>query len=197
MASEVDIVNLALTHFGQRANVSSIDPPEASAEAIHGARFYPIARDELLEEGTWTFATRRLQLTEMTNDREDWAYKYALPNLCIKPRIMLPDGYGDDLVEGVPFQLEGSALYTDAEDAHLVYTFRQTDPTKFTPLFVTALSWRLASYLSGPITKDPTGRIQKALYDRSLVELGKAESSNANASPNRRQDYRPLAQRVR
>ena len=33
MVSKTDICNLALSHFGQAADISSIDPPDGSAEA--------------------------------------------------------------------------------------------------------------------------------------------------------------------
>ena len=49
MASEVDICNLALGHLGDNATVASLNPPEGSVQAQHCARFYPIARDALLE----------------------------------------------------------------------------------------------------------------------------------------------------
>lgn len=196
MASEVDIANLALAHFGQDASIDSIDPVDGSAEAEHAARFFPIARDELLEAHVWSFATRRETLAPLTNDRDDWGYRYALPTGCIKPRIVLPEGYGSTEDDGVSFEAEGDSIYTDEETATLVYTFRQTDTTKFTALFITALSWRLASYLSGPIVKDPSGRVQAALYKRSEVELGKASTSNANAT-RKRAVHTSTAQRVR
>ena len=59
MSSEVAICNLALAHLGDSATVASIDPPEGSAQSEHCARFYPIARDALLEMHAWKFATRR------------------------------------------------------------------------------------------------------------------------------------------
>ena len=66
MASEVDICNLALGHLGDNATVSSISPPEGSAQAEHCARFYPLARDALLEMGYWNFAMRRVALAQLT-----------------------------------------------------------------------------------------------------------------------------------
>ena len=42
MASEIDIVNLALSRLGDDATVASLYPPEGSAQAEHGARFYPV-----------------------------------------------------------------------------------------------------------------------------------------------------------
>ena len=185
MASEIDICNLALSHFGQSASVSSINPPDGSAEAEHCQRFYPIARDELLEHHAWTFASKRATLAEVTNDRTDFAYKYALPADCLKPRRVLPAGYAEDEMNGAVFEWEDTSLYTNEASATLVYTFKFTNTARMSPKFVSALAWRLASYISGPITKDATGRIQGNLFQRSVVELGHAMTSNANADRNR------------
>jgi hypothetical protein len=196
VSSAVDISNLALSHFGQDASIDALDPPDGSAEAEHAAAFFPIARDELLEQYVWTFATFRATLAALTNDREDWLYRYALPTNCIKPRIVLPDGYDDSDQDGVPFEREGDSLYTDAEDATLVFTKRITDTTKFTPLFVTTLTWRLGSYLAGPVTKDTTGQIQARLYRRSEMEAAKGAVSNAGSTRNR-VSHTPTARRAR
>lgn len=182
MASSVDIANLALSHFGQAANLSSIAAPYSSAESEHAGRFYPIALAECLEAHSWTWAAKRAALAELVNDREDWAYRYALPADCLKPRRLLPDGYVDTENDGSPYEWEGSSIYCDEALATLVYTFSVTDTTKFSPMFTKALSFRLASYMSGPVLKDPSGRAQAALYARSEKELGLAAASNANAS---------------
>ena len=65
MATETDISNLALSHFGQDASIDSIDPPDGSVEAEHAQRFLPIARDEILEAFPWSFAKRRATLAEL------------------------------------------------------------------------------------------------------------------------------------
>ena len=59
MATEIDICNLALAHLGDDATIASIKPPEGSAQAEHAARYYPIARNSLLESHTWNFAAKR------------------------------------------------------------------------------------------------------------------------------------------
>jgi hypothetical protein len=91
--SEVSICNLALSHLGDTSDVTSISPPENSVQAQLCAQFYPIARDALLEMGSWGFATRRVKLALLaTNpaalgaldasgapDASTWAYCYAQP----------------------------------------------------------------------------------------------------------------------
>jgi hypothetical protein len=185
MASKVDICNLALSHFGQDANISSIDPSDGSVEADACARFYPIALAELLECHDWTFARKRATLAEVTNDRDDFAYKYAVPSDLAMPRRLLPDGYSDDQNDGADYQREGSFIYTDEVDATLIYTYRLTDTTKFSGLFTTALSMKLAAYVVGPITKDPTGRTQALMSDRADRKLGEAKVADANSERKR------------
>ena len=80
MSSVVDLCNLALSRLGDSATVASIDPPEGSSQAEHCSRFYPIARDSLLEMHDWKFATRRAPLSELTVDSFNWAHAYAEPN---------------------------------------------------------------------------------------------------------------------
>jgi hypothetical protein len=195
MASDVDICNLALSHFGQDANVTSIQTPDGP-DAEHCKRFYPIARDEMLEEFDWSFARKRATLAAVTNDREDWAYKYAIPSDCLKERRALPEGYADNLADGIDCEKEGDFLYTNEDVTTLVYTKRLTDTTKFSPLFVSALSWRLASYLVGPITKDVSGGSQIRLRQTSEALRLRAATSDtlrAQVEPT----YTNTAQRAR
>lgn len=196
MASEVDVCNLALSHIGQASDISSISPSDGSADADHCARFYPIARNELLEEFDWTFARKRGTLAELTNDREDFAYRYARPADCLKERRLLPDGYGDDQNDILNWQREGDSVYTDDELSVLVYTRLLTDPTKFSPLFVIALSWRVASYIAGPILKDPTGQTAIRLRNVSDAMAGRAKESDANLD-RKRATHTSTAERAR
>ena len=73
MASPVQICNMALSHIGSEARVSSISPPDGSVEAGHCATFYDVARTEMLEPGNWAFALKRAALAQVTNPRPVWA----------------------------------------------------------------------------------------------------------------------------
>lgn len=199
MASEVDIANLALANLGDNATVASLDPPEGSAQAEHCARFYPIARDALLEAHSWNFATKRKQLAELTSDWTSWDYCYAVPSDMLVALAVIPPEPTDDYSEGTPsqettvgqyvtqpFALESlddgtSVIYTDQEDAVLRYTARITDPTKFSPLFTSALTWSLASMLAGPIIKGDAGAAEaKRCLQMMNLYLGQARTSDAN-----------------
>lgn len=190
----VRISNLALSHIGQGAHIS--DPSELSAEAAHCRQFYPIALRELLEAHDWTFARAQTTLAQLTSDRPDFAYKYALPADCVMPRRLLPEGYADSVHDGLEFVREGSYLYANAANVTLVYTRNITDPTTFSAEFATSLSFLLASYIAGPITKDPTGRTQERLRQAAISSFGTGAATNSN-SDRQRAAHRPTARRAR
>ena len=189
MSSEVEICNLALSHLGDNATVASLDPPEGSAQAEHCARFYPMARDSLLEIFTFNFETRRARLARLGSPWKQWAYAYAKPADCLRVLsvesengVHLSDLWtssqdylielNDDLVE---------VIYTNQPDAVLKYGARITDPILFSPLFVMTLSHHLASMMAGPIIKGDVGQAEAKRQSAMVqVYLSKASLSDAN-----------------
>jgi hypothetical protein len=101
MPGIVDIANAALAHLGDEANVQSIMPPDGSVQAVHCARFLPIARDSLLEMHDWNFATRRIVLSELVNDSNQWLYAYAAPTKMICARKVMDENATDDWSMGL------------------------------------------------------------------------------------------------
>lgn len=188
-ASEVDISNLALAHVADEAAVADISPSDGTIQGDHCERFYPIALQVCLEEFQPHFARRRTALTSIDNPLESWAYAYRLPATCLLPLRVLPPDSTDE-TQKQPFIVEADdtgelVLYTDMQDAVLKYLFLANDTSKYTGLFISALSWLLASYVAGPLTKNP--KVVAACYARYLVELGKGAASSANASQNNSQ----------
>jgi hypothetical protein len=201
VASSVDICNLALAHLGDDATVSSINPPEGSAQAEHCARFYPIARDTALEAHSWNFATKRATLALVTGAApEGWEYAYALPADCLSSSSVMNvwmEGASDN-TPGEQFVVEtttsnGTLIYTNAESAVVRYTARIIDTTKFSPMFVNAVSWLLSSYLAGPVVKGDAGmKIGEGMFKMYLNEVAKAAASDANSrkyEPQHRPDW--------
>ncbi len=182
MASDVDICNLALAQLGDAAAVQSINPPDLSAQAAHCSRFYPIARDALLEMHTWGFATQRVQLAQVNNPFSTWQYAYAAPSDAINYLAVLDSAALDDYSVGLqmagavpysvqtgvgiytpqPFQVESvngvEVILTNQANAVLRYTHSVSDTSEFSPLFVAGLATLLASYLAGPVLKGAEGR---------------------------------------
>lgn len=185
MASEVDICNLALARLGDNATVASIDPPEGSAQAEHCARFYPVARDSLLEMHAWKFATRRVLLAQLTTDTWNWSFAYAEPTGVLKLLAVLPaSASGDAESQEYEAETDGNGtpiILTNQEGASLRYVAHVTDTTGFSPLFVDALAWLLASYLAGPVLKGDAGAaMAKACLQSFMLALSNAKVSDAN-----------------
>jgi len=189
MASVVDVVNTALSMIGDAAEVTSIDPADGSAQADHAARFYPTARDETLQRHTWRFATKRRSLSELSENPVDhWAYAYALPTDCIQPvAVLLPESTDDTKTQD--FEVESSddgtdILYCNVEDAVLKYVWRQTDTTRWSPLFTRAVARRLAADLSGPIMRDTKESVAhlKVYEEEDLPRAIAADASGRQTS---------------
>ena len=77
---------------------------------------------------------------------------------------------------------EGRALIrTDVEAAQALITFRVTDTTRWSPLFIEALSWLLAAHLAGPIIKGEEGRAEsRRLLQEARAYRIQAIESDAN-----------------
>lgn len=185
MSSVVDIVNRALSNLGEDATVSSIDPPEGSAEAEHAAIFYPMARDALLEMHEWRFATKRVMLAQTISDTFEWSFAYAIPSNMLRVLAVLPvTASADADGEAYDQQLDSTdaqIILTNCAEASIKYTARVTDPARFTPLFVEALSWLLAAYMAGPLIKGQQGReVSKGCMQMFGAILAQAKMSDAN-----------------
>ena len=195
MASVAQLCNMALSHIGSDARVSSISPPDGSVEAGHCATFYDQARTELLEPGVWSFSLKRAALATTTNLSTTWAYAYVKPSDCLRPlRVLLVGStltvftqddakYSPNDADGANYALEGEVIYSNEPDATLVYVRDITDTTKFTPSFTSALGYLLAGYVAGPIIKGNEGtKIGDAMRQRAMSLADTAATASANAS---------------
>lgn len=192
MASEVEICNLALARLGDDATVSSLTPPEGSAQAGYCARFYPMARDSLLEMHPWKFATRRAHLSPSSAPAWDWRFSYAQPANTLRILAVLsPNAATEDVSQPYESEIDVSGnqiILTDVATATIRYITRVTDTTKFSPLFTDALSWLLASNLAGPVLKGDSGAAEaKRCMQTFNMLMGAARVSDANQRKDRDQ----------
>lgn len=191
MASEVEICNLALSHLGDSATVASIDPPEGSAQAEHCARWYPTARNALLEMHDWNFATTRALLAEVSTTWPQWQHAYARPADCAKIRAILSstDRASDDAGQAFVSETDADGrqiILTDQADAMVRYTRLVTDTSKFSPLFTDALGWYLSTYLAGPVLKGESA-VKIARANMQVVTEMLAQAKLSDASQQRQQ----------
>ncbi|HEX7011598.1 MAG TPA: hypothetical protein VF161_02575 [Steroidobacteraceae bacterium] len=198
MASPVDICKLALGHLGDGTNIESISPPDGTRQAELCAQFYPVARDTLLEFG-WSFNTRRAALALLEVPVPDgWLYAYALPASCMKPLEVRSPLSRDDLdtEDFITESLDDSSrvIYTNAPEAQLKFLVRVTDTTRWTPGFIYALSWLLASLLAGPLLKGRAGvaaaRDARSHFRQAAAEAHASDANTAQQS-GRYKDHKP------
>lgn len=184
MASEVDICNMALSHLGNSKEIAIL-ATEKSEEAAACRRFYETARDTVLRDFAWPFATRILSLGLVEEDPNDeWAYAYRYPTDCLLLRRLLSGLRNDNRQSRAPYRVarddDGLVIYTDLAEAQMEYTVRETDPNRFPPDFTLALSYRLAVLLASRITAgDPFKLVEKS-FNLYQIELGNARAQAGN-----------------
>lgn len=182
MASVVSICNLALSNIG-KDNIQALN--EAGAEARACSQFYDHVRDTLLQGYPWRFAGKTQALAQVVNDKPgQWAYAYSRPNDCLKIRWVRPE-YSEEhgaLTKqeeiSFPHEADGQVIYCNLSPAFLRYTSRATDPSRFTPLFIEALSWHLAVRLAMPLTRDP--KLRADAWQVANMTTGQAQMADAN-----------------
>jgi hypothetical protein len=137
MASDVDIVNNALTKLGEQAILGFTDDSDPGRLAN---RTFANIRDAMLRENPWNFATKRAQLAaEVTGPVYEFANSYPLPTDFIRLiEIDNPNRF--------PYRLEMGRILCDlASPINIRYVFQVTDADAMDPGFREALSARLAA----------------------------------------------------
>jgi hypothetical protein len=160
---------------------------------------------------SWSFATKRAYGAEVENTWPMWEHAYAMPGDAADIIAILPPEAKDDYSthftpetypdfytnyspsvaagQYVPqkFAVETAAdgseiVLTNQKQAVLRYHAKITDPTKFSPLFVSTLSWHLASMLAGPVIKGDQGAAEaKRCITMMNLYLGKAMEADSNS----------------
>ncbi len=184
-SSRVSIVNLALSHL-KTDPVVSIDPPDSDSKAASaGAKWYDQARRDVLEDHPWKFASKRRTLVSETASPDfEYSNAYQLPSDYIRVN-RIGENWRDPIED---YEIEGDLILCN-EDAplHLKYVWDIQDVTKFSPKFITALSYKLASFMAYEITGN-AGAIG-AMYDQYIGSMTVAASVQGQNRPTRRVEH--------
>lgn len=203
MATEVDVCNLALAHFGQE-RINALDETEAASNenAAKCLVFFAQAKGQLLARQPWSFSRLRVILTrEEATPAFDWDYQHTLPNDLARVLELrsgtaavsedTSDTYHRKLDR---FEVSGGKILSNSSLVALKYV--STAPlveTWAAPLAVAALARLLASYLAESITGDP----QRAEYHRTLYENEDLPAAqHADAVQDQSNENHPLLDRL-
>lgn len=140
----VTICNLALNMLGI-PNITSFEEENNNAKLCK--RFFPVLRDRVLRDHTWSFATHAMPLQQLRENPFDPNYQYsmALPGDLIRINEVIP---------AVPFRKAANKIFCNTHPVTLVYTKRVEDPELFDETFVEALQYLIAAEIGLANTRD-------------------------------------------
>jgi hypothetical protein len=168
MASEVSICNQALSWLGVSA-IMSLDDPQKQAQLCKTN--YAQLRNTVLEEGKWTFATRRVVYSTpvATGPAYGYSNKFALASdqLVVIEANDSGEPQGDYTLD---WRVEERHIVTNASKIYAKVIMQVTDVSKFTNTFRQALAARIGAELALPLTESHKKMMDMwALYDAKLT----------------------------
>lgn len=154
--TETQIANLALRHL-QTAPILSIDPPDNNSKAAQCAyAWYDQARRDTLEAHPWKFACKLASLAADAAD-PDFGYdkRYQLPSDYIR-LVQIGEDWRNPVTE---YDIVANFIHcSESAPLDIIYVYDLEDASKFSPKFITALSYKLAELMA----MDLTGNAQYA-----------------------------------
>ena len=188
MANVTEICNKALTLLGAKL-ISSID--DESNEARFCKAQFDVLRDDMLEQGEWSFAIMRDTLPPSADPPVNlWATLYAVPPDLIR---LLECSYDPDLMTPVQWAVEGNRIAVRREAQSRLDYFASADPTggnlqvkyiyrelnteRYTSLFTEAFSARLAA--EGAIPLAQSAKLEALMRQRYEGKMANALATDA------------------
>jgi hypothetical protein len=193
--SDAGICNIALIRIGQLQRINALTDPSEAARACKD--LYDDARDAVLADHRWRFATGRADLATLASTtRAGWQFAATLPaDFLIARYVQDPNNVVRAPIEEdrIPFEIEddsqaggtgGAIILVDYEGLELVYTRRIKNPVRFPPHFVDALAFKLASDLAFGLAKKPQlGTAMLQAYGFALERAVARDLNQAHEDP--------------
>lgn len=199
MASEVEICNIALANIRAKG-INSLT--ENSLQAQQCKLFYPILRNQLLEDAPWQFGHKVKPLSLLTLEAFSYGFVYQYPSDCLKVNKLILNHQGIRGSHSVPshhsirdhhfgtdtkieYEIQiiddTKVILADQDELRIDYRANITDPNLFTTQFIMTLGHLLASEIAVPIVGAEMGRQLRSdsfqIYNRYL---NAAIASNSN-----------------
>ena len=179
MATKTDIANYALEYIG-RKTIANIDT-ETGREASVCKRFYDLARQAVLRDHKWGFATRSITLASVAiDDFVGWEYAYQYPVDALYASEIYNAADSDPIAYTIEsnHDLDGKFILTDQEDAILTYVADTDETHLFDSQFVEALSYKLAAMITVPLKGE--NQLQQNMAQNYGMAIAKAKASDSN-----------------
>ena len=179
MPSDTDVANVALRLVGATA-ITSITDGSTNGNLLDD--IYTEVRDDLLRSHPWNFATKRVQLAQISTDPTfEFDHAYALPSDWLRTISVHDNDAGHGTVLYRTEQVAGqNAIVASSDAIYLRYVHRVTDPNLMAADFRRAFELSLARDLSIPVASSNTMQAQYSA-EASRV-LARARSSDAMGS---------------
>lgn len=172
---KVAIANMALRRIGAK-RISSFGDPSPEAQAV--SDIYDLILDEVLCSGLWTFAQAQSALAQLSLTSaftaDGLAYIYAEPANLLKINFINDSGatWKREAMSGQ------NVIRANIPGLQIIYTFRNTDPTTYFPLFIAALASRLSYELCFALSESRS--FAKDVFDEyHKVKLPQALSADS------------------
>ena len=167
MNSVVGGFKRALSKIGDELIIMSLD--DDTKPARYCKSLYADTRDFVLRSYPWRFALKRYILAPL-KDRPLFGYDYqfALPSDCL--RLWKTE-------EEQRYQLEGRCILADRNIFAFIGISRVEDATQFDPMFVEALSLRLAAELAVPLSASVSLKENLTKEYQQFVQQAKTASA--------------------
>lgn len=209
--SDVTICNLALSRIKQ-SPINNLEPPQPAGTAAQAcARWYKPVVAKLLETHHWGLASKRVTLTETTNDRltDGWQVAYQKPDDMAFPVRLVGYGQTPSAMQYYPglggiiamlngqsvFLVAGDRIYTRGGGAEIDYVSYELTEADFNSTFVDILVKSLASQLAFPITGNY--KMGDALNEEAINAMNVAIAQNLNAGQPRYGEFISQTDRAR
>ncbi|WP_259556274.1 hypothetical protein [Vibrio harveyi] len=189
MQSKTQICNGALLRVGHTERVANIDS-ERSLAAEQCREFWQVSLESALEGLNPSFA-RRIEKLSILSDEKAWGYKnaYLMPDDCLAAREVVCDDYHKtrkvdtvtkiDFIKGQTEDGKKKTIFTDLDNAYLVYTTRNIETHMFDNTTCIAVSLMLGSNLALSLKKDV--KLAQALQSQAMAMFSKSESIDINS----------------
>jgi len=167
VSSSTQICNIALSKIGQDA-ILSLDENTRSGRICN--LIYNDERKVVLRAHNWNFATKRVELAQLTATPDyEYSYYYQLPSDFVKIIGHSYEEYSD-----FKYKIEGDKLLTNEASISIKYIYDVVAVELFDSLFKQALSAKIAAEASVFLTDD------EVLYDRMMLSYNDKISQAKN-----------------